>query len=65
MVELSPNTLKYITKAQLKYIENKPLNILARKLKEYNDEMLRVNNSASLKTFYCFLSIFLVIKLLE
>lgn len=39
MLEMAPQNLQYITEAQIKYLALKPLNILARKLKIYQDQL--------------------------
>ncbi|XP_034824147.1 uncharacterized protein [Maniola hyperantus] len=39
MLDMSPRSLKYLTDNQLKYLAPKPLNILSRKLKIYNDQL--------------------------
>lgn len=41
---MAPQNLKYLSDLQLKYMGQKVLNILARKLKTYNDQLQSSNN---------------------
>lgn len=41
---MPPQNLKYLSDLQLKYMGQKVLNILARKLKTYNDQLQSSNN---------------------
>ncbi|CAK1548615.1 unnamed protein product [Leptosia nina] len=50
MLKMSPHNLQYLTEAQLQYIGQKPLNILARKLKGYQDQLQIYGNGAACKT---------------
>lgn len=45
MLQMSPQSLQYLSENQLKYLGPKPLKILARKLKKYYDQ-LQIYDSA-------------------
>lgn len=43
-MEMAPQNLRHLTDIQLKYIAHKPMNILAKKLHKYQDELLILNS---------------------
>ncbi|KAL0849943.1 hypothetical protein ABMA28_011866 [Loxostege sticticalis] len=50
MLEIPPQTLKHVTEMQLRFIGQKPLNILAKKLSDYQDELRIYNKGYCLMT---------------
>lgn len=59
---MPPQNLKYLSDLQLKYMGQKVLNILARKLKTYNDQLQSSNNEMK-KIANLLLSIVILITL--
>lgn len=67
MMTIPVEVLQYVTETQLKYLDVKPLNILARKIKAYQDKNksfnFNDNHEASSSEGYHFDVIFLVVYL--
>lgn len=47
MLEIPPASLKHITEMQLRYIGQKPLNILAKRLRAYQDQLRTISKGNS------------------
>ncbi|CAG4921844.1 unnamed protein product [Colias eurytheme] len=67
MLEMLPQNLQHLSEAQLKYIGQKPLNILARKLKDYQDQLQIYGNSGGvlLAEYFYFIIVYSVVLLLN
>ncbi|XP_045530069.1 uncharacterized protein LOC123717864 [Pieris brassicae] len=61
MLTMSPHNLQYLTEAQLKYLGQKPLNILARKLKKYQDQMQIYENRGAKMISPLYLLVYLIL----
>lgn len=57
---IPPQNLKYLSDLQLKYMGQKVLNILARKLKTYNDQLQSSNNEMKKITNFLLLMVILI-----
>lgn len=60
MMAIPPQNLKYLSDLQLKYMGQKVLNILARKLKTYNDQLQSSNNEMKKITNFLLLMVILI-----
>lgn len=64
MLEMQPANLKHFKDIQLRYMEQRPLNILSRKLKQYQDQLNASGTKPRQLSGFLMLHITLVMKVI-
>lgn len=50
-MEMSPRNLVYLTETQIRYLSQKPLNILTKKINAYEDDQRVLNSAMKIRLF--------------